>query len=195
MRLLDEGGVQALSIRSVAGVLGVAAASLYSRVESVDDLYDLALDYAMQRDPVMGEAVISGSLGELMLAYYRHLVHHAWAVRVIAMRAPRGPHYVRVSDRMVVLLSEAGARDPLGTAYILANYVIGSATTAAMARSERDLGVEFAHAPEYARLRAMDPVEPESIMRAGLDVLLAALPARTMDAQTGPDSHGGTEAR
>ncbi|MFZ4841775.1 TetR/AcrR family transcriptional regulator [Mycetocola saprophilus] len=178
MRLLDEGGLPALSIRSVAGALGVAPASLYSRVESADDLFDLALDHAMKLDPIMEVAVVSASLEDLMVAYYRHLVRHSWAVRVIAMRAPRGPHYVRVSDRMEVLLIEAGARDPLGTAYVVANYIIGSATTASMARSERDLGVEPTLAPAYARLRELDPVDPEAIMRAGLDVLLAALPAR-----------------
>ena len=45
VRLLDEGGLRALTLRSVAQQVGVAPASLYSRVESVDDLFDLALEH------------------------------------------------------------------------------------------------------------------------------------------------------
>lgn len=48
--LLDEGGITALTIRALAGRLRVAPPSLHSRIESVDDLLDLALDHALERD-------------------------------------------------------------------------------------------------------------------------------------------------
>src|SRR5690625_6133914 len=38
VRLLDEGGMSALTMRAVASEIGVAAASLYSRVRSVEDI-------------------------------------------------------------------------------------------------------------------------------------------------------------
>ncbi|NEA87341.1 TetR family transcriptional regulator, partial [Streptomyces sp. SID14436] len=48
--LLDGGGLRALTVRAVALRLDVAPASLYSRIASVDDLYDLALDDALGQD-------------------------------------------------------------------------------------------------------------------------------------------------
>src|SRR5699024_8283238 len=48
--LLDEGGITALTIRALAGRLRVAPPRLHSRIESVDDLLDLALDRALERD-------------------------------------------------------------------------------------------------------------------------------------------------
>ncbi|MDN5724089.1 MAG: TetR/AcrR family transcriptional regulator, partial [Corynebacterium sp.] len=46
VELLDAGGLRSLTVRAVAARLGVAPASLYSRLESADDLFDLALDQA-----------------------------------------------------------------------------------------------------------------------------------------------------
>ena len=66
VRLLDEGGLKALTLRSVAQRVGVAPASLYSRVESVDDLFDLALDTALADDPVMSESIRNADLHSLM---------------------------------------------------------------------------------------------------------------------------------
>ena len=114
MRLLDEGGLRALTLRSVAQQVGVAPASLYSRVESVDDLFDLALDTALADDPVMSEAVRAADLPALMHAFFEHLTTHRWAGQVIGMRAPRGPAYLALSERMCVLLEQAGTPDPLG---------------------------------------------------------------------------------
>ena len=113
VELLDGGGLRALTLRAVAHQLDVAPASLYSRVTAVEDLFDLALDRALGLDPEVQAATAGAEVLDLMHAYYRHLVQHPWACQVIAMRAPRGPHYLRLSERLCVLLAEDGSTDPL----------------------------------------------------------------------------------
>ena len=171
--LLDDGGLRALTLRAVASRLAVAPASLYSRVDSVDDLFDLALDAALGEDPAVARAVVDSDLGELMLTYYRHLAQHRWACQVIAMRPPRGPHYLRLSERMCELLIGAGAADPLGAAYALSNFVIGSASTAPIAEDQTQAPVDSAIAPHYARLHAgYHDADSERIVTAGLSAIL-----------------------
>ncbi|WP_083337916.1 TetR/AcrR family transcriptional regulator [Mycobacteroides franklinii] len=171
--LLDEGGLRGLTVRAVAARIGVAPPSLYSRVESVDDLFDLALDHALGGDPDISSAVVDAELRDLMVAYYRHLLRHRWACQVVAMRAPRGPNYLRLSERICVLLEEAGTPDPLSVAYALSNYVIGSAVTVFVADSERATPIDPEIAPVYARLHNCHDVDPESILTTGLAVLHA----------------------
>lgn len=168
--LLDEGGLRALTVRAVAGRLGVAPASLYSRVESVDDLYDLALDFTLG-DPTIEQAVGGADLPTLMLAYFRHLAQHRWACQVIGMRAPRGPNYLLLSERIIALLEEIGAQDPLGASYSLSNFVIGSAMTAPMSDDERAAAVDPSIAPRYARLHDVHDIDAEAIFTAGLAAL------------------------
>lgn len=108
-----------------------------------------------------------------MLVYYRHLVAHPWASQVIAMRAPRGPNYLRFSEQMCALLSERGSADSLGEAYALSNFVIGSATTTPMAGLEREAPIDAETAPLYASLHADHGVDAESILRRGLHALLS----------------------
>lgn len=177
--LLDAGGARALTVRAVAGRLGVAPASLYSRIESVDDLFDLALDHALGADPAIGSSAAGDSIRALMLTYYRHLTRHSWGCQVIGMRAPRGPHYLRLSERMIELLADSGVADPLAMAYSLSNFVIGSATTAHIVDDERVAEVDPGVAPSYARLHASHVAEGETILVAGLEaLLLGVLPSR-----------------
>jgi AcrR family transcriptional regulator len=172
--LLDEGGLRALTLRAVATRLDVAPASLYSRVGSVDDLFDLALDAVLGDDTAVSRAVAEDGLEELLLAYYRHLVAHRWACQVIAMRPPRGPNYLRLSERICDLLLDAGAQDPLGAAYSLSNFVIGSASTAPVSVDELRTPVDPAIAPHYARLHAQRREgDAERTVAAGLTVLIS----------------------
>ena len=173
MRLLDEGGLRALTLRSVAQQVGVAPASLYSRVESVDDLFDLALDTALSDDPVMSESIRHADLPALMHAFYAHLTTHRWAGQVIGMRAPRGPAYLALSERMCVLLEQAGTPDPLGTAYRLSNLVIGASLTAPMASDEKRVAIDPDQAPTYARLHATHHISPCEILSDGITALLS----------------------
>lgn len=173
--LLNEGGLRALTLRSVAQRVGAAPASLYSRLRSVDDLFDLALDAALAEDMTLQEAVRDAELPSLMMAFFHHLVDHHWAGQVIGMRAPRGPAYMQLSERMCLLLEQAGAKDPLAVAYRLSNLVIGSALTAPMAVDERRMPIDAEQAPIYARLHRDHHISPEDILADGITCLLAHL--------------------
>ena len=172
-RLLDEGGLKALTMRAVAQQVGVAPASLYSRVESVDDLFDLALDVVLADDPLMSESINNADLPALMQAFFTHLTTHRWAGQVIGMRAPRGPAYLALSERMCVLLEREGVPDPLGTAYRLSNLVIGAALTAPMASDEKRVAIDPGQAPTYARLHAAHHISPQEILSEGIKKLLS----------------------
>src|SRR5699024_1888631 len=115
--LLDAGGLRALTVRAVGARLGVAPAGLYSRVASVDDLFDLALDHALSEDEEMPRGMRELGTHDLMLAFHRHLLRHPWACQVIGFRAPRGPGYLRFSERMCSVLAEANVPDPLSASY------------------------------------------------------------------------------
>ncbi len=172
VKLLDHGGLRALTLRAVADEVGVAPASLYSRVESVDDLFDLALDKALSDDDAMRAASKDAALPELMMAFFHHLVAHRWAGQVIGMRAPRGPAYLRLSERMCVLIEEMGATDSLGTAYRLSNLVIGSALTAPMAPDEKRVPIDEELAPTYARMHGHHHISPDVILAEGIAAIL-----------------------
>ncbi|WJZ07204.1 Transcriptional regulator, TetR family [Corynebacterium glaucum] len=173
VRLLDEGGLRALTLRAVAQQVGVAPASLYSRVETAEDLFDLALDTALADDPAMSESIRNADLPTLIQAFFVHLTTHRWAGQVIGMRAPRGPAYLALSERMCVLLEREGIPDPLGTAYCLSNLVIGAALTAPMAPDEKRVAVAPEQAPTYARLHAAHHISPREILSEGIKKLLS----------------------
>lgn len=172
VKLLDHGGLRALTLRAVADEVGVAPASLYSRVESVDDLFDVALDKALSDDNAMRAASKDAALPELMMTFFHHLVAHRWAGQVIGMRAPRGPAYLRLSERMCVLIEETGAADSLGTAYRLSNLVIGSALTAPMAPDEKRVPIDEELAPTYARMHGLHHISPDVILAEGIAAIL-----------------------
>ena len=134
---------------------------------------DLALDHALGQDAELQAARGEATLHALMLEYFRHLVRHPWACQVIAMRAPRGPNYLQLSERMCVLLIELGSPDPLGDAYALSNFVIGSATTAPIAGHEREAPVDAQLAPQYSALHAARQEGPEAVLVAGLEALVS----------------------
>lgn len=170
--LLDAGGLRALTVRAVAAGLGVAPASLYSRLSSVEDLFDLALDQALSDDDEVQSRMREAGIHDLMLAFHRHLLRHPWACQVIGFRAPRGPAYLRLSERMCSLLIEANVPNPLSTSYALSNFVIGSATTASVSDDERFRPVDQTIAPLYAHLHVEHDDGAHQIVANGLAALL-----------------------
>lgn len=177
--LLDAGGVESLTMRAVGTALGVAPSSLYSRVRSLEDVLDLALDAVLGTDAALQQIMHADTMGaavldELLLCHFRHLRRHPWTLEVLPRRALRGPHHLALSERLCRLLEHEGAQDPLAAAYALSNFVIGSAMTGALDAEELSTPVDENLAPSYARLHGAGAADSESVLRPGLVALREA---------------------
>ncbi len=92
IELADAGGLDAVSMRHLAGRLGVAAMALYRYVDSKDDVFDLMMDAAHGEVPVPphGGSWRSDLTG-LALRYRDLWLSHPWLPQLAAIRPPLTP--------------------------------------------------------------------------------------------------------
>ncbi|BBC33924.1 Transcriptional regulator, TetR family [Streptomyces graminofaciens] len=150
LRLLDEEGIDALSMRKLGGRLGAGATSLYRHVTNKDELIELAVD------EIYGEIEVPDSPGpanwrtdtaRLAHSLRATILRHPWLASVLGELGMSylGPNWMRISEAMLRLLTGAGF--PVGEAdralSTLVAYVTGMATSEAawlnvLARSGQD---------------------------------------------------------
>jgi AcrR family transcriptional regulator len=220
VRLLDSEGIDALSMRRLATRLGAGATSLYSYIDSKDDLIELVVDeiYRQIQVPdatsaVSWRAAITRSAHSMRLI----ILQHPWVVSVLgdAGLAYLGPNMMRMSDGMLALFQAAGfAAEEAGHAMkTVAAYVIGVAISEAawlnkLARSqwtERDWVERLWPSAEkaaqayprlrerYAAQRGRDPEKMrEEAFGYGLERILDGLDTRLSRSQ---DPATGTTVR
>ena len=132
--VLDDGPV--LSMRAVAGRLGVAPNALYSHVDGREGLLDAVLDDLLgalplpspDTDPAAGLTALMTASHELLLTHPSLLPHF------VARQGARGPNAQRLGNAMRVLLHRAGVDDHAAqdTAIrVLVVHAIGDAAVAA----------------------------------------------------------------
>ncbi len=109
LRLADKGGIESLSMRKLAQVLGVQAMSLYNHVANKDDLLDGMVDR------VIGEIEVPDLTIDWKTAMRRRatsahevLLRHPWATMPIVSRVNVGPAMLRYIDATLGCLREAG---------------------------------------------------------------------------------------
>jgi TetR/AcrR family transcriptional regulator, tetracycline repressor protein len=126
LTLLDEVGLDELTMRRLAEHLGVKAASLYRHVRSKDDLLALLGDEISAEIPLPSQA---GSwrdqLTQSAWNVRRGLLAHRDAARVLASTPPAGPRRLRHVEAVLRILRAAGLRDrdAARAAYHLNNFV------------------------------------------------------------------------
>lgn len=186
VELIDQDGLEGLSMRKLGNKLGVEAMSLYHYVSSKDDLLD-----AVTAD-LLGEIEIPEVMdGRWDLAYkegnrllHRLLTRHPRALPLFARRSPLAfPQGLEVALNAFDNLKSVGLTGPqihiaLHTSYC---FVVGHATEAA-----RLAGDEAAVVP--GELASRDSVEDvvragqrssdDAIFEAGLDCLVAGISAQ-----------------
>ncbi|WP_330228384.1 TetR/AcrR family transcriptional regulator C-terminal domain-containing protein [Nocardia sp. NBC_00508] len=109
VRLADEHGLAALSMRKLAQTLGVEAMSLYNHVANKDDLLDGIADLVVAE---MALPEIGGdwraALRARAASAHEVLLRHPWATGLIGTRINVGPAMLRYVDATVGCLLAAG---------------------------------------------------------------------------------------
>jgi TetR/AcrR family tetracycline transcriptional repressor len=123
--LLDEGGVEGLSMRRLAERLGVKAASLYWHVRNKEELLGLLADEicAGVGEPAR-DLPWREKLETLARENRRVLLLHRDAARILAGTVPTGPNRLRLAETMLGTLLGAGfsKRDAVRAAFLLTGY-------------------------------------------------------------------------
>src|SRR5690348_10752975 len=107
--LADEGGFESLTMRKLAGELGVEAMSLYNHVASKDDLLDGMVDL------VFAEIELPSTDGDWKTAMRARAVstrealnRHRWAIGLMEGRTTHGPANLGLHDAVLGCLRAAG---------------------------------------------------------------------------------------
>ncbi len=149
--LLDEVGLDDLTMRRLAEHLGVKAASLYRHVHNKSELLALLGDEISGEIPV---ARASGSwqaqLKEMAWNVRRGLLAHRDAARVLANSPPVGPRRLKHIEAVLRILRTAGLadRDAARAAYHLNNFVTEFAADEARFAA-------YASAPGFSRRKLL----------------------------------------
>ena len=130
----DTGGLEALTMRTLAEMLGVAPMALYRHVASKDDLIDAMVDIVFTEIglPAGGDDWKT-SMRRRTVAVRQALAKHPWAVGLMESRRTPGPANLRHHDAVIGRLRAAGF-DVAQTAHaysLLDSYVYGFALTKA----------------------------------------------------------------
>ncbi|MFF5719559.1 TetR/AcrR family transcriptional regulator C-terminal domain-containing protein [Streptomyces buecherae] len=148
--LLDEEGIDRLTMRRLAERLAVMAPSLYWHVDTKDDVIDLAVDAIFGEVPPAADR--SGDwradVTAVLTAWRAALLRHPWAAAVPARRRPTiGPHFLAWMEILQSTLVRAGFTEKglSAATWALYNHVMGSAASETALRitdEERRLGQE-----------------------------------------------------
>jgi AcrR family transcriptional regulator len=118
VRVADQGGVTALTMRKLAQVLGVEAMSLYHHAADKDEVLDGMVDVVVNEinarvaeigaPPGETDAMWKTGVRQRILAARQVLLGHPWAPGVIESRTTMSPTVMRYYDSLVQLLRETG---------------------------------------------------------------------------------------
>ncbi|MFG3436573.1 TetR/AcrR family transcriptional regulator C-terminal domain-containing protein [Nonomuraea sp. NPDC047897] len=154
LAILDAEGLDGLSMRRVAQVLGTGPASLYAHVSGKEELLELIYDQVLGevRLPAPDPARWQEHLRAYAEEMHRVLGRHADVARAALAGIPTGPNAVRLAEYALGLLIEAGMppREASLAFDRLVLYVVGDA---------------FEGSLHYARMRAAGVSGTEAYFR------------------------------
>ena len=109
VRLADESGLEALSMRNLAQELGVVPMALYKHVANKEELLDEMINtIVLEIDPLKKDLEWKASLRHRILSARAVLLRHPWAPHVIESRNSASPVVLDYIDSLIGIFLRAG---------------------------------------------------------------------------------------
>ena len=138
--LADREGLRAVSIRRVAGELGIRPMSIYTHVASKDDLVDLMLD------AVIAEVLLPEPLPDDWREALRQIAHHShdafvahpWTLEAFGQRPRFGPNTLRHVEQTLAAASRTGLDEETAAVVlgVVDEYTLGHAMSVLLVPDE-----------------------------------------------------------
>lgn len=128
----DAGGLEALTMRTLAEELGVAPMALYRHIANKDDLVDAMVDVVFSEiDLPASSAGWKIAMRQRAISAREVLSRHRWAIGLMESRTNPGPANLRHHDAVIGTLRAAGFTTEMAAhAYSLVDsYIYGFALT------------------------------------------------------------------
>lgn len=164
--LLDEKGIDGLTMRRLAERLGSGVTTLYWHVSNKDDVVDLALDAIFAQMPQPSQTPGTGKWREevaaLLIDWRSSMLLHPWSAALL-QRPALGPNLLDRLEFLHAALASAGLSGPRLSAstWTLYNYVMGATVARAslnLSAEDRDAAQKRLHelSDRYPTLSAED---------------------------------------
>jgi AcrR family transcriptional regulator len=109
LKIMDESGIESLSMRLLGKTLGVEAMSLYNHVANKDDILDGVLDLVVEEIVLpAADADWRSAMHERAASAWLAFRRHPWASALMDSRLSSGPARLRYFDTMIGTLHRAG---------------------------------------------------------------------------------------
>jgi len=191
--LADREGVDGLSMRRLAAVLGAGAMSLYHYVANKEELLDAMIDIVFEEIELPTDATDwQSAMRQRAISTRQVLARHPWAIGLLESRTSPGPANLRHHEAVTACLRRAGFSVLMATHanWLLDSYVYGFALQESSLPF--DTADEFADTTEDVFLPQLPPdrfpylnesaaalvaagYDPADEFIFGLDLVLAAL--------------------
>ena len=130
MTIIDEDGLEALSMRRLGAALGVNPMAAYYHVPNKAALYDLVLEAIMagvELSAIDPRAPLADRLKQAARAYRAAILAHPRAIPVLASRSLRTAAALRPVEPILGILFEAGldATETVTAVDCVAQYILG----------------------------------------------------------------------
>lgn len=109
VRLADESGLEALSMRNLAHELSVVPMALYKHVANKEELLDEMINaIVLEIDPLDLDVAWKSALRHRILSARQVLLRHPWAPHVIESRTSASPVVLDYMDSLIGIFLKAG---------------------------------------------------------------------------------------
>jgi AcrR family transcriptional regulator len=192
LALVDEHGIEALTMRRLGQALGFEAMSLYNHVENKDDLVNGILDLVLaEGEPPAERADWDAAVRASAISVHQVLRRHPWAATLVMSPGHIRPVRLRYMDSLLGRLRQAGfsAETTYHAYHVLDAHIFGFSLWQAshsyapaeeadiVGMFERMIPVdEYPHLHEHGLQHLSDgPLHEVSAFELGLDLILDGL--------------------